>query len=176
MKVILGISGSIAAYKAPQLVRLLVAGGSAVKCVVTENGLQFITRTVLETLSGNRVYSSLFNTGEYDPVHISLGKWADLLVVAPASADIISKYACGICDDLLTSLLLEFTAPVFLCPAMNTKMWNAWQTKESVSRLKKHGVRIIGPASGELACGDKGAGRMSEPADIVKEIKRSLKK
>ena len=169
MHVIVGITGGIAAYKIPQLVRLLCRAGHDVRCVATEHALQFVTPLTLETVSGNKLYSDLFAaTNDHSTEHISLKDWGDIMVVAPATANIIGKMASGIGDDALSTLLLSFSRkPIFLAPAMNTQMWECPAVQRNISYLQSIGISIIPPESGELACGASGTGRMAEPEAIA---------
>lgn len=170
-RILLGISGGIAAYKCGELIRLFVRAGAEVKVIATRNALQFITPMTLQTLSRNRVYTEMFDTsGDVTPEHISHADWADMMVVAPASADIIGKFACGIADDALSTTFLAFDKPVFIAPAMNTRMYCHPVVQRNLASLRSLGVRVIEPAEGELACGTSGKGRMAEPADIVEFI------
>ena len=168
MKVIVGITGGIAAYKSPLLVRLLRKEGHEVKCVATEHALQFVTPLTLETVSGNKLYADLFATdNDHTTEHISLKDWGDVMVVAPATANIIGKMASGIGDDALSTLLLSFARkPILLAPAMNTQMWENPAVQRNIAFLRSVGVDIVEPAVGELACGTSGAGRMAEPEEI----------
>ena len=174
-KIIVGISGGIAAYKAPMLVRLPVKKGAEVKCVVTEHALQFVTTLTLETVSRNKVYSDLFaSANDHTTEHISLKDWGDAMVVAPATANIIGKLASGIGDDALSTLLLSFRKPLFLCPAMNTQMMECPSVERNIDSLRRDGVCFVEPASGELACGTVGRGRMQEPEEIVRQMEQVL--
>ena len=176
MKVIVGITGGIAAYKAPLLVRLLRKAGHEVKCVATEHALQFVTPLTLETVSGNKLYANLFaSDNDHSTEHISLKDWGDLMVVAPATANIIGKMASGIGDDALSTLLLSFSRkPIVLAPAMNTQMWENAAVQRNIAYLRSIGVHIVEPAEGELACGTSGTGRMAEPEVIFEEIEKYL--
>ena len=168
MKVIVGITGGIAAYKSPMLVRLLRKAGHEVKCVATEHALQFVTPLTLETVSGNKLYADLFaSDNDHTTEHISLKDWGDVMVVAPATANIIGKMASGIGDDALSTLLLSFARkPIYIAPAMNTQMWENPAVQRNIAYLRSVGVHIVEPAEGELACGTSGTGRMAEPEDI----------
>ncbi len=167
MKVVLGVTGSIAAYKACELVRLLVKRGDDVHVVMTEHARAFVTPLTFQTLSRNPVACDLFaDPQDWKPGHVSLAASADLVVVAPATANILAKMAHGIADDLLSSTLLATKAPVVVAPAMNTGMWENAATQENVGRLRARGVRFVETASGELACGTSGPGRMAEPQAI----------
>ena len=166
MNIVVGITGGIAAYKAPELVRLLVKAGHSVRCAATEHALQFTTRTTLETVSANPLYCDLFASGRTE--HISLKDWADLLVVAPATANIIGKVAGGIADDALSTLLLAMPPQhVLMAPAMNSQMWAHPAVQRNIETLRSWGIAMVGPADGELACGTTGPGRMSEPEEIA---------
>lgn len=169
--IILGISGGIAAYKTPALIRLFKKSDIQVKVVCTKNALQFVTPHTLETLSGEKIYSDVFGqTEEYTTGHISITDIADALIVAPATANIIAKYASGIADDALSTTLISFDKTVFMAPAMNTKMWNNAATRNNIRILKERGVRFIEPESGYLACGYEGQGRMAEPEEIFQTV------
>lgn len=172
MRVIVGITGGIAAYKAPQLVRLLRKAGHEVRCVVTEHALQFVTPTTLETLSNARLYSDLFApANKHSTEHISLKDWGDIMVVAPATANCIGKLASGIADDALSTLLVSFARkPLYLAPAMNTQMWECPAVQRNIAYLRSIGIHILEPESGELACGVSGTGRMPEPETIMQAL------
>ena len=169
MRIVVGITGGIAAYKVPELVRLLVKAGHEVRCAATEHALQFVTRPTLETVSGAPLYCDLFASGGTE--HISLKDWGELLVVAPATANIIGKVAAGVADDALSTLLLAFSAkPVVMVPAMNSDMWAHPAVQRNLATLRGWGIGIVGPAEGELACGVSGTGRMAEPAEVVRYV------
>ena len=169
MRIVLGITGGIAAYKAPELVRLLKKAGHEVRCAATEHALEFVTRVTLETVSGAPLYSDLFASGRTE--HISLKDWGEMLVVAPATANIIGKVAGGIADDALSTLLLAFSGkPVIMAPAMNCEMWAHPAVQRNVATLKSWGIRMVGPEEGELACGVSGVGRMAEPEAIAAAV------
>ena len=169
MRIVVGITGGIAAYKSPQLVRLLAKAGHEVKCVATSHALEFVTPLTLETVSGNKLYADLFSpANDHSTEHISLKDWGDAMVVAPATANIIGKLASGIGDDALSTLLISFSGkPLFVAPAMNTQMWEHPSVQRNIAYLRSIGVNIIEPASGQLACGTTGTGRMAEPEEIV---------
>ncbi|MBR4803238.1 MAG: bifunctional phosphopantothenoylcysteine decarboxylase/phosphopantothenate--cysteine ligase CoaBC [Bacteroidales bacterium] len=170
-KIVVGITGGIAAYKVPQLIRLFVKNGAEVKVVATKNALQFVTPLTLETVSGNAVYSDVFAPkNEYSTEHIALADWADMLVVAPATANIIGKFANGIADDALSTLFLAFAKDVVVCPAMNSAMYDNAAVQDNIRCLKNKGVNILSPAEGELACGTSGVGRMPEPEAIFEYV------
>ena len=169
MKIVVGITGGIAAYKAPELVRLLKKAGHEVRCAATEHALEFVTRTTLETVSQNSLYCDLFASGRTE--HISLKDWGEMLVIAPATANIIGKVANGIADDALSTLLLAFSGkPVIMAPAMNCEMWAHPAVQRNIETLKSWGIRMVGPEEGELACGVSGVGRMAEPAAIAAAV------
>ena len=175
MKIIVGITGGIAAYKSPELVRLLKKAGHEVRCAVTEHALQFVTRVTLETVSASPLYHDLFEGNGSSTEHISLKDWGDLLVVAPATANISGKTASGIADDALSTLLLAMPPErVLMAPAMNSQMWAHPAVQRNIATLKGWGIRFVGPAEGELACGTSGPGRMSEPAAIVAEVESAF--
>ena len=166
MRIVVGITGGIAAYKTPELVRLLVKAGHEVRCAATEHALQFVTRVTLETVSQNPLYHDLFASGHTE--HISLKDWADMVVVAPATANIIGKVASGVADDALSTLLLAMPPEkVLMAPAMNCQMWAHPAVQHNLATLRSWGIRTVGPDQGELACGVNGIGRMVEPADIA---------
>ena len=170
-RIVLGIGGGIAAYKTPSLVRQLVAAGMDVIPVLTESAHHFVTATVLTTLSGNRVRADLWDLdAENSMGHIELARWADTLLIAPATANLLARLAHGQSDDLLTTLYLATTAPTIVAPAMNVEMWNHNTTKRNIGVLKTDGVCVIGPEHGEQACGEIGLGRMLEPEDIVSQL------
>lgn len=166
--VVLGISGGIAAYKACEVVSRLVKAGVQVHVIMTRNACEFVTPLTLQTLSQNPVAVDTFDAPHaWEVEHISLAKKADVLLVAPATANILAKLARGLADDMLSTTALATTAPLLLAPAMNTVMWQHPATQENLRILLSRGARTIGPEGGLLACGDVGAGRMSEPVDIV---------
>lgn len=169
--IILGIGGGIAAYKCCELVRLLVKEGIDVHCIITKAGQQFVTPLTIQTLSKNPVHTDMWNLiAEREIGHISLADRADLMLVAPATADILAKVACGICDELLTTVISATKAPVLFAPSMNVNMWENPITQDNVKKLKKYGYHFIDPEKGALACGCRGAGRLPEPQDIIKKI------
>lgn len=167
-RILLIITGGIAAYKTPELVRQLIKAGASVRCVLTKGGEQFVTPLTLASLSGDKVYSDLFSlTDEHEMGHINLSREADVLLVAPATANTLAKMAQGLADDLATTLLLATDKPVIAAPAMNVRMWEHQATQDNVELLKARGVLMVGPDEGDMACGEWGEGRMSEPEDIV---------
>lgn len=169
--VVLGVTGGIAAYKAAEVVSRLKKLGAEVDVIMTKNATQFVTPLTFETLSARPVTTDTFlREGSWEVEHVALAKKADLMLVAPATANLLAKLAHGLADDMLTTTLLATKAPVLLAPAMNTVMWEARATQENLKTLLDRGVHTIGPDSGLLACGDVGAGRMSEPKEIVEAV------
>lgn len=169
--ILVGVTGGIAAYKSPDLVRKLKADGAKVKVVMTKSAQEFISALTLQAVSGEPVRIDLFdNQAEAAMGHIELARWADAIVIAPASADCIAKISYGMADDLLTTLCLATSAKLAIAPAMNEKMWHNPITQENLEKLKQRGITILGPDSGEQACGDIGLGRMLAPEEIVKEV------
>ena len=167
----LGISAGIAAYKAAELARLLIKEGAAVQVVMTTAAAQFIGPLTLQAITGREVRDALFDVQHEAAMgHIELARWADLVIVAPATADFLARAAHGLANDLLTTLCLATTATVFFAPAMNQAMWRHPATVDNVLRLTDRNVRLLGPDQGEQACGDIGAGRMAEPAAIVEAL------
>lgn len=170
-KIVLGITGSIAAYKAAELIRQLKKKGCEVKVVMTKSAIEFVAPLTYQTLSQNTVYTKMFDQEqELNIGHISLARWADIILVAPASADIIAKVANGIADDLLSTVCLASKTLMAFAPAMNEVMWLNPATQENIKKLNDRNMRIIGPGKGEQACGDNGPGRMLEPLEIIDEI------
>jgi phosphopantothenoylcysteine decarboxylase / phosphopantothenate---cysteine ligase len=173
--ILLGITGGIAAYKAAELTRLLVKDGAKVNVIMTKAATEFITPLTMQTLSANPVYCDLFNCIDESKVgHISLAQRAELIVVAPATANCLAKVAAGICDDLLTTTICAASCPVMLCPAMNDRMWDNPIVQGNIKKLKDIGYIVLEPDSGELACKSIGSGRLPEPARIVASIARVL--
>lgn len=174
-KILVGVTGGIAAYKSAELIRLLTQVNAQIRVVMTDTATQFITPLTLQALSGGPVYVDLMDaeTGQ-GMDHIALAKWADLILIAPASANTIAKLAHGIADNLLGTLCLASSAPLYLAPAMNQQMWHHPAIQDNIQCLKKRGAIIIGPASGQQACGDTGLGRMMEPAEILSAVEASL--
>lgn len=167
-RILLGVSGGIAAYKAADLVRRLLDAGAEVRVVMTEGAQHFVTATTFQALSGQPVRTSLWDAAaEAAMGHIELARWATRIVVAPASADVIARLAQGVADDLLTTLCLASEAPVALVPAMNRVMWAHAATQANIATLAGRGVSILGPADGDQACGEIGSGRMLEPLQVV---------
>ncbi len=171
LKILLGISGGIAAYKSAELIRLFKKNGADVRVVMTHNATQFITPLTIQALSGNSIHIELFDAGADNGMdHINLARWADVFIIAPASANIIAKMNHGLADDLLSTLYLAATCPIFIAPAMNQAMWSKAVTQTNLSSLQKQGVLTIGPDQGSQACGETGFGRMTEPTAICQHI------
>ena len=175
--ILLCVTGGIAAYKAAELVRLLKTSNAFVKVLMTKSAQEFITPLTMQALSGEKVHTDLLSTeAEAAMGHIELAKWCDLIVIAPCSANSLSKIAEGRGDDLLSAVCLATESEIFIAPAMNQAMWKDKRTQKNLSKSINAGLNIIGPASGEQACGDVGDGRMTEPADIVSEVEKTLEK
>ncbi len=175
-QVLLIIAGSIAAYKSLELIRALRKESIGVRCVLTEAGSEFVTPLSIAVLSENSVYSDIFSLkDESEMGHIRLSREADIIVVAPASADIIAKMANGIANDLASTILLASDKPIIIAPAMNVLMWENKAVARNVKQLKEDGVCIIGPAKGELACMEDGFGRMVKIEDILEHIRNYIK-
>ncbi|MDB6177496.1 bifunctional phosphopantothenoylcysteine decarboxylase/phosphopantothenate--cysteine ligase CoaBC [Paracoccus sp. Z330] len=174
-RILLIIGGGIAAYKLPQLIRLIRAEGLAVTPVLTRAGSQFTTAMTVSVLAGEAAHEGLFDIStEAEIGHIQLSRNADLVVVAPATADLMAKMATGLADDLASTLLLATDKPVLIAPAMNVRMWNHPATQRNLDLLRRDGVTVIGPDEGDMACGEFGPGRMSEPDDILAAIRSAL--
>ncbi|MFI9653390.1 bifunctional phosphopantothenoylcysteine decarboxylase/phosphopantothenate--cysteine ligase CoaBC [Guyparkeria sp. GHLCS8-2] len=174
-RILVGVSGGIAAYKAVVLVRRLVEAGCEVRVVMTEAATRFVTPLSFQAVSGHPVRTTLLDAeAESGMDHIALARWADAVVVAPASADLMARLAAGMADDLLTTLCLATDAPVHLAPAMNRQMWSHPATQANRARLVEHGVSLLGPAAGTQACGETGEGRMLEPEAIVDALADAL--
>lgn len=172
-KILLGISGGIAAYKSMLLIRLFKKAGAEVRVVATESAMWFVSRVTIESLSQNKLYDKVFGEeNDYTTEHISLTDWGDVFVVAPATANIIGKYANGIADDALSTSLMAFDKKVFVAPAMNCKMYENFAFQSNLTRLKDNNVEIIEPATGYLACGYEGKGRMEEPDVIFSVVEK----
>jgi phosphopantothenoylcysteine synthetase/decarboxylase len=172
LNILLGVTGGVAAYKSVDLASKLTAGGACVRTVMTKSACRFVGPKSFETVTGSPVYTSLWSDPEHHrSSHISLADWAHVVVVAPASADIIGKAANGICDDLLsTTLCACWGMPTLFAPAMNTRMWENPAVQRNVETLRQMGVQMVGPAAGRLACGAEGIGRMAEPQDILTAV------
>ena len=175
--ILLGVTGGIAAYKIATLASMLKKQKANVKVIMTENATQFITPMTFETLTANKVYTDTFDRNfEFKVDHIELGKWADVFLIAPATANVIGKLANGIADDMLTTTALAMRCPIVVSPAMNTTMFENKVVKHNIMKLRTYGMDIILPASGHLACGDSGAGKMPEPEMLLEYIKRAVYK
>ncbi|NOQ81684.1 MAG: bifunctional phosphopantothenoylcysteine decarboxylase/phosphopantothenate--cysteine ligase CoaBC [Methylophaga sp.] len=171
MNIVLGVTGSIAAYKSADLVRRLQDDGAEIRVVMTKAACEFITPLTMQTLSGHPVALDLLDIVQESTMgHITLARWADWILVAPASADSIARLAQGRTDDLLSAICLASESPLAISPAMNNKMWTNSATQDNLHALRKRGVQVLGPASGEQACGEQGEGRLLEPMDIVNEL------
>ena len=175
MKIVLGVTGCIAAYKSAEILRLLQKKGVEVFPVMTRSASNFIGPVTLEKLSGHKVITGVFDDRDTSIEHISLARRTNLLLVAPATANSIAKFACGISDDFLSTLYVSTTTPVVLAPAMNKEMWRHPATRENIQRLEQRGVKIIRPDSGHLACGEFGEGRLADPEIIVTAVEDMLK-
>ena len=174
-KILLIICGGIAAYKSLELIRLLKKKGALVKTVLTKSGSEFITPLSISSLSQEKVYTNLFeSTNKSELDHISLSRWADIVLIAPATANIISKLSYGLSDDLASTIALASNKQLFIAPAMNVRMWEHQSTKENISKIKEFGYQIIGPEIGDMACGEYGEGKMTEPENIVSFLENYL--
>ena len=173
-KIVLGVTGGIAAYKAVELVRLLVCAGARVQVVMTQSASEFVTPLTFHTLSGTPVRTALFGPGANPLEHISLAQEVDALVIAPATANCLGKLAMGIGDDLLTTLVLAATRPILVCPAMNVKMYENSVVQGNLKLLRQRGFHVVEPEAGEMACGAYGPGRLPEPAAIVEALAEVL--
>ncbi len=178
VNILLGVSGGVAAYKAVDLASKLTQANARVQTILTENAQRFVGALSFESVSKGPVHTTMWQKErEYKIGHINLAEWADLVVVAPATANIIAKTAGGICDDMLsTTLCVCWQKPWIMAPAMNERMWENPVTKENVEKLKKLGAVICGPGKGKLACGDEGMGRMSETDEIMAQIVKTAEK
>ena len=175
-KILLIICGGIAAYKSLEIIRLLKKSGVIIKTILTKSGAEFVTPLSITSLSQSKVYQDLFsieNESEMD--HISLSRWADLILIAPATANTISKLANGNSDDLASTVTLASNKKIFIAPAMNVRMWDHQSTKQNIAKLKTYNYRLIGPEIGDMACGEYGEGKMSEPQEIINELESYFK-
>ena len=170
--IVLGVTGGVAAYKAVDLASKLTAAGASVRTVMTDSACRFVMPKSFEAVTQSAVLTTLWSgPDEYRSIHIALADWADLVVVAPATANIMAKTAHGLCDDLLsTTLCACWTRPILMAPAMNSRMWDNPAVQANIQTLKERGVRFVGPAAGRLACGTEGVGRMAEPSEILEAI------
>ena len=170
-KILLIICGGISAYKSLELIRLFKKQGSEIKTILTKSAKEFVTPLSVASLTQEKVYDDLFNAeNEAEMDHISLSRWADLILVAPATANTISKLSAGSSDDLASTVILASDKDIFLTPAMNVRMWEHPSTKENLNKLKSYGYKVIGPEIGDMACGEFGEGKMTEPKDIIQVI------
>jgi len=170
-KILLIICGGISAYKSLEIIRLLKKKGATVKTILTKSAKEFVTPLSVVSLSQEKVYDDLFNAeNETEMDHISLSRWSDLILVAPATANTISKLSVGSSDDLASTVMLASDKDIFLAPAMNVRMWEHPSTKENLNKLKKYGYKIIGPEIGDMACGEFGEGKMTEPNEIIRQL------
>ena len=167
----MGVTGSIAAFKSAALTSALVKEGNQVKVVMTKEAAYFVTPLTFQTLSGNPVYQEMFNSPESPEIkHISLADWPDIILICPATANVISRVAAGLADDLLSAVILTTRKPVIFVPAMNSGMWQNKILQKKVAELKAAGYRFIGPGKGRLACGKEGEGRMVEVEEVMEKI------
>jgi phosphopantothenoylcysteine decarboxylase/phosphopantothenate--cysteine ligase len=175
-EIVLGVTGSIAIYKSLDLINLLKARGFNITVIMTEEAQELIRPLTFQTISGNQVYTDMFTLSkDFDLAHISLADKADLILLCPATANIIGKLANGICDDLLTCTVVSSPAPVIICPAMNDKMYRNPAVQKNIATLKTHGYKFVGPVKGKLACGRVGIGHLAPPEEIVQVIVHELK-
>ncbi len=175
MKIAVGVTGGIAAFKTATVVSSLVKSGHDVRVMMTESALQFVGEVTFRSLSGNPVVTRMFDPhSPYTWEHISLAQWADVVLVAPATANCLGKLASGLTDDIITCTIYACDCPVVLCPAMNTRMWEHPVVQDNARRLRELGYHQVGPAEGRMACGTVGAGRMSEPEEIVEAVKKVM--
>lgn len=174
--VVLGVTGGIAAYKAADLVSRMTRSGLEVHVIMTHAALEFVTERTFLTLSRQPVTTSLWETPEWKPEHVALARRADLLAIAPCTADMLGKMAHGIADDALSTYVLAHEKPVIVAPAMNPAMWRNVAVRDNAEILRRRGVIFVGPASGRVACGEDGTGRMAEPAEILARIEQELKR
>ena len=174
-EILLGITGGIAAYKSAELCSRLVQAGASVSVVMSQSGMEFVSPTTFEALTGRPVRYQLFRPSEhFRGEHIGLVERAELFVVAPATANYLAKVAHGLADDLISTIALSVSAPILLAPAMNTQMWEKPSVQRNVAQLQEDGIELVGPGSGWLSCGHVGAGRMAEPAEIFAKIESLL--
>ena len=175
--IVLGVTGGIAAYKAAALVSSLRKQGANVRVVMTEHATKFVSPLTFETLSNSQTYTAMFDSNRpFEIDHIALAKWADIIVVAPCTANVLAKLACGIADDLFSTTLLAAQSPIVLAPAMNTHMYENPATQDNIATLKQRGIQFIEANEGLLACGDMGKGRMAEPEEILQWLCRFFEK
>jgi len=173
-RVVLGVTGGIAAYKAAELTSRLVGAGAEVRVVMTASALRFVSALTFESLSGNHVAVEAFDRSIGAYPHLELARWGEVLAVAPATANLLGKAAGGIADDLLSTALLSFDGPVLFAPAMNARMWAHPAVRDNVEKLRGRGAHFVGPAVGRLGCGETGPGRMAEPEEILAALEALL--
>jgi len=167
-RILIGIGGGIAVYRVAELARLLKKSGAQVRCVMTKSAREFVSPLTFEALTGETVHTELFDlTSEREMGHIQLARWADAVIIAPATANLIARFAHGIADDLLSTIMQVCDKPVLLAPAMNSSMWDSAATQHNITTLEQRGLYVVGPEAGELACGESGSGRLSEPRTIM---------
>ena len=175
-KILLGVTASIAAYKSCDIINVLRRSGCEVKVAMSPDAKHFITPLTLQTLSSNEVMQDMFwPPAKWDVAHIALAGWADLILIAPASADIIAKLACGSADCILSATILSAASKVLIAPAMNDKMYKHKAVQENIAKLKKYGYKFVGPKRGHLACGYEGMGHIADTEDIVKAVKKTIR-
>ena len=176
-RILLGVTGGIAAYKVADLASKLTAAGAVLKTIMTGSAQKLVAAKTFEAVTGQPVYTDMWCDPEDSRInHIQLADWADVVAVAPATANILAKMACGFCDDLLSATLCVcWEKPILLAPGMNTRMWNNPATQKNVEILKQRKIRLVGPAVGRLACGTEGLGRMAEPSEILAALQDLLK-
>ncbi len=171
-KILLIICGGIAAYKSLELIRLLKKDCVIIKTILTKSGAEFVTPLSITSLSQSKVYQDLFSIeNELEMDHINLSRWADLILIAPATANTIAKLASGSSDDLASTVALASNKKIFIAPAMNVRMWEHQSTKQNIRKLKTYNYELIGPEIGDMACGEYGEGKMSEPKEIIDKLK-----
>jgi phosphopantothenoylcysteine decarboxylase/phosphopantothenate--cysteine ligase len=169
-RILVAVSGGIAAYKIPELIRELCGAGALVRCAMTPAATHFVAPLVVQTLTGHPVRTEILDPSQEGEIgHISLADWAEVVILAPATANTLAKMSCGLADDLVSAVLLATRAPILIAPAMNVNMWEHPATRSNLARLRERGVHVVGPDVGELACGWEGAGRMSPPSAIAAE-------
>ncbi len=175
-RIVLGVTGSIAAYKSCDIISLLRKSGHEVRVIMSPDAGHFITPLTLQTLSSNEVVTDMFKVLEkWDVCHVSLAAWADLILIAPASADMISKLACGLANCIVSATVLAGKTKILVAPAMNDRMYKHKAIQENIARLKKFGYKFVGPKKGYLACGYEGIGHIADTEDIIKAVKKLLK-
>ncbi len=173
IKIVLGVSGGIAAYKAIDLASKMTACKAEVRTVLTDSAVKLVSAKSFEAVTNGPAHTSMWEQQEFKIGHVNLADWADIIIVAPATANIIGKFANGVCDDLLSTMLCACWArPMLFAPAMNDKMWSNPAVQENVKFAQKNGVKIIGPMEGRLACGSEGVGRMAEPLEILEAVSK----